>query len=42
MFGRLIADRKFLATFYTLPSSARCWRSWQYRSWTWTGATPTR
>ena len=22
MFGRLIADRKFLATFYTLPSSA--------------------
>ena len=42
LFQRLIADRKYLATFYTLPSSARCWLASPSPSWTeWTGAART-
>ena len=33
VFQRLIADRKFLATFYTLPASAALLARWQWQSW---------
>ena len=41
IFQRLIADRKYLATFYTLPASAALWRGWPSPSSTaWIGPTP--
>ena len=33
IFQRLIADRKYLATFYTRPESAPSWPVWQWPSW---------
>ena len=43
IFQRLIADRKYLATFYTLPASAALLARWPSPSWTaWTGRIPTR
>ena len=39
MFQTLIADRKFLATFYTLRRRPACWRNWRCPDWPWTGRT---
>ena len=43
VFQRLIADRKYLATFYTLPASAALLARWRWPRWPgWTGATRRR
>ena len=33
IFQRLIADRKYLATFYTRPARRPCWPGWRWRKW---------
>ncbi len=41
IFQRLIADRKYLATFYSCPPRRRCWRGWRWPSCrAWIGRTP--